>query len=949
MAASTQPGGVMGLDNIQQPTVSAWERRPGAMAVYKSSRARPNKHQYGWGNLPDQLIHRIVSHVNDLPQPELLRPLPPPHAAVARALVQRRWVAAARLVSAGWCAAIDTHPFWTQYEAAINPATSGDDHNNNKTGPSLTPYQSARRGTMSVCIPCRLSLRNPYPGHGLQRVNTTVLGFVASCQFHTEGGFCRDCLRENVLQTPGRDPADPISLRVSDPKDRDITGEIRGRRYTCHSCRQTVMYSMIRRELIKCARGGYIRGLDVPWHYMAPYHEYVWDGEGASDRQAIRIVEELFLAQHTRWTDWERRMLEVQRELMIVKVCQFENKAANVIRNHIEAVRQLCNSVWGEENEDMIDITRLQRAWRQEFETGRYTEREHRVELSRILTGEPQPRLLEYLRTLLQCLCLDRWAYDRVEHGLWVLPSDDVDQVVRPDTQLFTPLREYTLMTFNPLKHDEARFGSHNQQALALGDGQFKWTTPGVILPPERILNIMNEKFTQLLVRRLEIPLATIVEYKRMSCNDDDGGAEKVCDAVQLPDILGLLHNQASWMEGWPFDEAAPPSDAGGDDVVSGTASPASTGSPRIELIEYEEASPRIEVIKLEADGDDNYGVRDGWSSGVDEEEEEEMMSEDDAPLDYTTPDDDEWEAASSETDGAEEEEEEMNDQPAQPVRPRLGDRQETSNSSEGESTRTALVTPDDSPDLLVGSIELAPIDADDAVVFTHAPTTPRNVESNDTAMSPTLGKRKSPGDDDREEPPARRRSPQTSHSDSGSPTLSLESSLESEDKSPVLVNIGSTPSDGVAAPAAPAVAPNTSLPTPPSEEPSPKAERNREAPPPPPPPPRAAPAPTIITMIPAGVEHKIATQRIREDSPESDISSQTSDASWEFPNEAPYVPPRDVQLGPGTTGILTAAWWNACEPVRTCRCSICQRARPIDMFLAATGYVLETQGIHIA
>ncbi|WOO78045.1 uncharacterized protein LOC62_01G001598 [Vanrija pseudolonga] len=886
-----------------RPPVSAWERRPGAMAVFKSSRARPNKHQYGWGNLPDQLIHRIVSHVNDATQLELIRPVPPTQAAVALALTQRKWLSAARLVSAGWCAAIDSHPFWIQYEATLSPATTDDDQNINKTGPSLTPYQSARRATMAVCIPCRLSLRNPYPpGRGLpglaQRVPTLLFGPVASCQFHAEGGFCHDCLRENVLSAAGRDSTDPISLRITDPKDCDVTGEVRGRRYTCHNCRQAIISAAIERELIMCARGTYVRGLDAPWHYTAPFQDYVWEAEGSSERQAKRAVEEHFLGQHTRWNDWERKMLEVQRDLTLLKLFHYECRPANMIRNQIDKVRQFCALVWGEENEELVDFMRLQRGWRNDIDSGRYTERDYRLDLARFRAGQRDQKLWDYLRLLLHGVCINAWANDRVEYGLWVLPSDDIDQRLMPDKSLFTPLREYALLTFNPLKHEEARFGATNQNALAMGEGQFKFTNPTAILPPERILNLMNEKFTSLLVRRLEMPLSTIVEYKSMSCRD--GEAEKVCEAMQLPDILGLLRDQAGWLEGWPFEPEDPnpgwrPTTRGEDSVT-------------------EPASPRIELVKMETDDDDvqveRYGIlRDGWS---DVEEDDEMMSEDGASLRAITPeDDDEWEDASSETDGPEEEEEETNDEPTgHPVRPRLGERNATYNSSEGESTRTALVTPDDSPDLLVGSIQLAPIDVDDvAVTFAHqVPSTPRNVEPVG-AMSPTLGKRKSPGDDDREEPPARRRSPQTSHgSDAGSTIVSLES----EDKSPSLVSMRSSPSEpAVSATAVPAFNKPT-LPTPPASEPTNIQKATTPAP--------AEPAaPAIIAIQQPVKQNPTPTQQVvqRALTPESDdFSSATSTASWDGPNEAAYVPPRNVQLGPGTTGILSAAWWNACESI---------------------------------
>lgn len=882
--------------------------------------------------------------------------MPPTQAAVALALTQRKWLSTARLVSAGWCAAsefvirrvevdhhpsVDSHPFWTQYEATLSPATTDDDQNINKTGPSLTPYQSARRATMAVCIPCRLSLRNPYPGRGLpgqaQRLPTLLYGPVAACQFHAEGGFCHDCLRENVLSAAGRDATDPISLRITDPKDCDITGVVRGRRYTCHHCRQATISAAIERELILCARGDYVRGLDAPWQYTAPFQDYVWEAEGSSDRQAKRAVEELFLGQHTRWNDWERKMLEVQRDLTLLKLFHYECRPAAMIRNQIDKVRQFCSLVWGEENEELVDFLRLQRGWRHDIDTGRYTDRDYRLDLTRFRAGQRDQKLWDYLRLLLHGVCINAWAHDRVEYGLWVLPSDDIEQTIRPEKRLFTPLREYALRTFNPVKQEEARFGANNQDALAQGDGQFKFGHTSAIFPPERILNLMNEKFTSLLVRRLEMPLSTIADYKSRTCGDGD--AQKVCEAMQLPDILGLLRNEASWLEGWPFEYEDPPTDW--------------APAPRTENAVTEPASPRVELVKMDTDDDDNvdvdgYGIlRDGWSE---DEEEDEMMSEDGASLREVTPDnEDDWEDASSETDGPEEEEEETNDEPTgHLVRPRLGERKETYNSSEGESTRTALVTPDDSPDLLVGSIQLAPIDADDAVVaFAEVvPSTPRNVEPVG-AMSPTLGKRKSPGDDDREEPPTRRRSPQTSHgSDAGSTIVSLES----EDKSPSLVSMRSSPSEpAVAVAAAVPVATNNNkptLPTPqPLSEPTPTTEKATA-----PPLPNAAVPAIIAIQTPVKHNPTPATQVVqRALTPESDFSSATSTASWDGPNEAAYIPPRNVRLGPGTTGILSAAWWNACESVRTCRCSVCQRARPIDLFLAATGYSLEPRGIHIA
>lgn len=224
----------------------------------------------------------------------------------------------------------------------------------------------------------------------------------------------------------------------------------------------------------------------------------------------------------------------------------------------------------------------------------------------------------------------------------------------------------------------------------------------------------------------------------------------------------------------------------------------------------------------------------------------------------------------------------------------------------------TALVTPDESPDLMAHAIKLA--DEESATVSATLVT---NGNAVPTSPSSSVGKkRKLPDDGDTDsDRPARRRGSNSTMSAHGDPRHQKNDAqvvgAVAPAEEPALLQGGSLVDAG-----------NITR----------KDEQKETTPPAG----ASDDVSTDVTLSGSSDSTRPPSARPSPRSASSEISSETeSDVEYGIP----YIPPVSVKLGPRATEAFKQVWWSARAPLRECHCTICLRAKSEDMarFLLAT------------
>ena len=251
----------------------------------------------------------------------------PRSADTALALVHRVWFCKMRLVSPGWRDAgegasvkanadlpIDSHPFWPEFALTLEPSRRHSSAVSDLQASRLTAssptsptlFHRARLITLRSCIACRLNRPDSlglYPAIRKYLVVTSKFGLAPTCVKHA-GKFCTGCMREVPDEDKRTAEVEP-GLIPCKFREVDEYGEIRPgyRPLVCYSCRWSALKVQIELLLIECARGGPVRGLQSNWQDTYAFKDYIEDSIGTAVTMAVKVVEEQWFMDHTRWEE----------------------------------------------------------------------------------------------------------------------------------------------------------------------------------------------------------------------------------------------------------------------------------------------------------------------------------------------------------------------------------------------------------------------------------------------------------------------------------------------------------------------------------------------------------------------------------------------------------------------------------------------------------------------
>lgn len=875
-----------------------------------------------------------------------------------------------RAVSNGWCKAgkennvyasrnlthrlVSTHPFWDELVFTMRPDI-------NQSEPDyVRHFTTAMLYTMDLCLPCVI-VDPTRPQRAYVRMPTAKLGRLPVCRPHC-GLLCSHCLRTSLPSELG---GEHVYLHRSVVGDVDETGC--PRQYDsaiCYHCRGAAFIATLTRDLTTCSRGGRLHGIGNYWASSASYKDHVYLGVGRSDMMARQAIEDWFLIQHTRYYDLFTKVFPLQQMLRRYKTAVYEHRMVLPPSNEIAHLRSLVWSVFDEED-PVFDLPRLCRRWINEIETGVYNDTDHRLDIERMRQPIGTMSLWPFIRDKLVHRAIDLWVQDRFFFGYWVMPSDDIEQMLANSQIHHTPLIEIAAHAKRP-----ADAKTLSQDQWRSGHGRFRFDTPSLrpgdehFLPPDRLLQIMNMRFSEIMTTRLENAFAEVIQLWITKPYREWDRIEDRLSHMKPEQLLGHLAQAGAWIDdddGWVIrnNPQAPASDPGGGSVVSDEVEDDDDDEDEMEEPSYPEYErfmrarvycdsnladedethneddknepnePRIEIVTTN-DHLPEYAIRDGWSTASDDERDgyevgtehdEEIASEPSAMSiaeSITLSPHLGKRKTSDDSEAADED---------RPPRTRLGSGH-TSHS--GDSASTALVTPDESPSLLGGeNIRVAEED-DPATDTTPVATLAIGEIAASPAASPTLGKRKSPEDDDLIQPPRRPASPLAAQAPSESSDDDMGESVargttNEIDREKASVDAQKTPLSASsfieedeertlsirappkAAPTAPSVIPTSTLNAPATSS-----------------------HPGGLVFKAAAVTAVPSTTTTTSRSEESDSEESEGSYDMEQINDTPYVPHTGAILGPGVEEIFETTWYRAREPFRRCKCAICERAEKI-------------------
>lgn len=800
-----------------------------------------------------------------------------------------------------WLTIVDTHHSWRDFVAAISPRAERS---------STSSFTTARQVSTNVCMPCYL-FGNLYPPGQFDRpVVTARLGVLPCCAEHYET-FCTNCMGHTSEAYGCR----VDGLAYGERHDVDSQGRpLPPYSFTCDQCRHGAFEWAVHRILSDCARSGPVYGGQA-YQDTAAYDLYVEYARGQATSMAKLAVEELFLIDHTGWKELFPLFWQLQ---VILYYCLATGYDGFSDSHHAEIRHfdQIVYRIWADDDDSApahFTLNTVYRSFQQEVVSGLF----HKAGDSNDLRQAFLPpfdyprdkRLCSILHQTLADFCIETWCNDRVNSGLWVLPSDEIYQYLDHSLSLHSDIDDIAKEATCPQAR-QPQVNGPVYRAYENNRGRFNLPDPDQpshrngqqpFLPPQFMLQKLDSRFADILQIRLSLPLSEIVQVQRLMFGDG-AKTESICDNLSLEQILGVLREELAWIEGEMVARAKSQLKAvartGGSTVVTTE----DLEEWRDEFTDQELAQePRIEVVESAATP--VFGVQEGWSSHSSDAELLEVDGEEeDEELVYPPS------STGSVSDGSKEEVPEEQDDEA-PSRP-SPDSGHTSSS--GDSTSTVLITPDESP-ALVSEVQLA-----DATYATSTAILAVSDMTVSPTSSPKLGKRKSPDDDFM--PQLARPRPTTPK---GEDERKAEEEVKDEVKLPQTEEETPLREEAYVRPSVPSrqetkspgvqVIPPSSIMI--SQEPSPErevAEVDEER------------------MVSVSPRDNPSPASSHYDSREWEDSSQLS--SEVGPVMVPFIPPTWAKLGPGATGIILRAWSGAQEILKECRCTICVRSQKQTM-----------------
>ncbi|KAF4562976.1 hypothetical protein EYR40_007306 [Pleurotus pulmonarius] len=392
-----------------------------------------------------------------------------------------------------WSLAMETHLFWQQAVALIDPLDNMGQFAFARMNPNsaqipqtlrLTPYRHFRNITICSCFVCRINLPATNQGlaHAKRTQHTPYLGTVPVCREHNrKGAFCGLCLREADAQQ------DTLIVCCLENEDEESWPGVDA---TCRSCRSEWLWRRVcNSQRDRDAIGGF--KFDSPdWETRQTVDGFIDLAEGTITDVITLAQEKYWLRQHTKLPELLSQALAASRYV------GYENEAADddLTLSELEAEE--------EEDADLMQMTE---------ESGGVRE-----------------------------LAIADWARTRILDGFWWSPADQY-------YGNFVPNRPRAVRAVHPCPWalDESEMqrdsiGDHPLHAIVTAD-----------IPPSYALCEQAYNAFQRQLRNILFPaMKNIVRKLVIEC-----GADSVDPAVKAArmtpeDVLAELRDEAVWYDG---------------------------------------------------------------------------------------------------------------------------------------------------------------------------------------------------------------------------------------------------------------------------------------------------------------------------------------------------------------------------------------------------------------
>lgn len=140
---------------------------------------------------------------------------------------------------------------------------------------------------------------------------------------------------------------------------------------------------------------------------------------------------------------------------------------------------------------------------------------------------------------------------DRIKHGLWVSPEDEIAQLAAPgETPLHCPMRTLAKTAIHPFDDPQNDFPDFRPEDV-MGEDTYGWINLSArriaFLPTPRLAQQLEDVFAERLRLMLVKPLNEIVHaIEAESSSEDD--AERRCSLIDIDRVMRILHKRESWL-----------------------------------------------------------------------------------------------------------------------------------------------------------------------------------------------------------------------------------------------------------------------------------------------------------------------------------------------------------------------------------------------------------------
>ncbi|KAK8864143.1 hypothetical protein IAR55_001389 [Kwoniella newhampshirensis] len=600
----------------------------------------------GWGSLPLNVLHSIISHATEGVHVEqrLHDRWPATSRSQSFELIQawkkRMRLCDLRRVCTGWRDAVDSHAFWPDFAVLFNPSHHQsailDEFRASRVMPSTTTasplFYRARADTIHVCLICRINhpdrLRT-YPADRKCLSLTHKFGRAPICERHHDK-FCSSCMMEAFDIRATLLIANSNMICPANWRDIDEYGNERPYgALVCRGCRRSALDMEILRILKQCARGGPLRGLTSSWVDIGAVGDYLDFNVSIAAEVAYAAVEEQWLIDHTRWNELKVTAHDLQDYERLLKTHFLsdqttESRAGRRMRLAWQAELRGEDLDAQEIEKDALEMERMYRGWWKDMTKNEVDVMDEDGDDFED-DGEEDTLGMKY-RNKLRSGCINDFIDFRVRSAFWVMPSDEVHKLaveeqiggrIRPSV-IHTNLDDLARHCIHPfqkrlkLEYDNLIDGIRDVGWISL---QTDSTNPhrDPFLPPERLLRELDDRFSTKLRSRTGAAMNEIVRILKDRFRGDDDRTESHCAEMRTEDLLRMLGEEKLWLPRGMEDLDQLEMDKRlWEEKWSGKGRQNLRRSPRVEM-EMEDTGPVDYGIKEEALTPSVSGDDDAW------------------------------------------------------------------------------------------------------------------------------------------------------------------------------------------------------------------------------------------------------------------------------------------------------------------------------------------------